>query len=268
MKKQVEKCEQVTGTDRASSWRALLARALVTPGLVQAAYSRFHRYSLRNQLLALSQCERRGISPGPLATFRQWQSLGRYVVRGEKALVLCVPIQRAAATEPADDSVAEDSVQDGEAARPFFVFRRRWFVLGQTDGEPYQPVELPAWDEATALHALDVKRVAFEHPDGNVQGYSTARTVAINPVAALPHKTLLHELAHIVLGHTTQHDRSRSVEELEAESVALLCLEALGLPGSEYCRGYVQAWATSDALTDAVATRIMSAADAILRAGQ
>jgi hypothetical protein len=58
------------------------------------------------------------------------------------------------------------------------------------------------------------------------------------------------------------------VQELEAESVALLCLDALGLPGAEYCRAYVQSWAATDDLTDDVASRIMTAADAMLRAGQ
>jgi antirestriction protein ArdC len=240
---------------------------LLTPGAIHQAYTRFHRYSLRNQLLALSQCERRGIMPGPLATFRQWQSLGRFVLRGEKALVLCVPIQPAA-VGPTEETDADGVVRPDAGPRPLFVYRRRWFVLTQTDGEPYQRVELPAWNEAAALKALEVTRVPFTLGDGNTQGYSEARSVAINPVAALPQKTLFHELAHIILGHTSKQDRTRNVEELEAESVALLCLEALNLPGSEYCRGYVQAWATTEELNDTVASRIMTAADQILRAGQ
>ena len=56
------------------------------------------------------------------------------------------------------------------------------------------------------------------------------------------------------------------MKELKAECVALLCIESLGLPGSEYSRRY--AWATSKDLTEEVASRIMSAADTILRAGQ
>ena len=98
--------DQQPNSDRTSSWRRLLRDALTVPGLMHAAYSRFHRYSLRNQLLALAQCAARGISPGPLATYQHWQSLGRSVRRGEKAIVLCAPVvrQRAAAAESEDET--------------------------------------------------------------------------------------------------------------------------------------------------------------------
>ncbi len=66
--------------------------------------------------------------------------------------------------------------------------------------------------------------------------------VAINPVAALPHKTLFHELAHVLLGHARDETLPRPVREVEAETVALFCREALGLEGAEYALGYVQRW--------------------------
>jgi hypothetical protein len=40
-------------------------------------------------------------------------------------------------------------------------------------------------------------------------GYAQGRTIAVNPVNPLPHKTRFHELAHILLGYTAegeQHD--------------------------------------------------------------
>jgi hypothetical protein len=39
--------------------------------------------------------------------------------------------------------------------------------------------------------------------NGNLQGYSFDRKFEVSPVAVYPMKTLLHELGHIVLGHTT-----------------------------------------------------------------
>jgi antirestriction protein ArdC len=211
-------------------------------------------------LLALAQCDARELSPGPLATFKRWQALGRYVRQGEKALSLRVPI-----TIPNHEET--DATQDA-VPRPRFFYRARWFVLDQTDGKPYEPVSLPSWNEEIALQTLGIKRIDFDDLNGNIQGYSVRRNVAINPVAALPAKTLLHELGHVILGHT-QDDSTlpREVRELEAESVALLCSEALDLPGAAFARGYVQEWATSDDLTDDVAGRIMTAADTILRAG-
>jgi hypothetical protein len=57
------------------SWAALLDEAVKKPGFIHEAYSRFHNYSLGNQLLALFQCLERGIQPGPLATFPKWKEL-------------------------------------------------------------------------------------------------------------------------------------------------------------------------------------------------
>jgi hypothetical protein len=34
----------------------------------------------------------------------------------------------------------------------------------------------------------------------------------------------------------------RNLREVEAETVALLCCESLGLEGADYCRGYIQNW--------------------------
>jgi len=50
------------------------------------------------------------------------------------------------------------------------------------------------------------------------------------------------------LGHTTESDIAdtertpKNLREVEAEAVALLCCEALGLEGAAYCRGYIQNW--------------------------
>src|SRR5437763_14574440 len=73
-------------------WSALLVEAVNKPGLIMKAYSAFHSYSLGNQLLALVQCQMRGLQPGPINTFPKWKDLGRYVKRGERALTLCMPI--------------------------------------------------------------------------------------------------------------------------------------------------------------------------------
>src|SRR5258707_1654817 len=75
-------------------WSALLVEAVNKPGLIMQAYSAFHTYSVGNQLLALVQCQLRGIEPGPINTFPGWQALGRNVKRGERALILCMPITR------------------------------------------------------------------------------------------------------------------------------------------------------------------------------
>ena len=74
--------------------------------------------------------------------------------------------------------------------------------------------------------------VDFEQVNGNVQGYAThEKTIAINPLAQLPNKTMFHELGHQLLGHCDGAQTSdgmtlpRNLKEVEAESVALICLE-------------------------------------------
>jgi transcriptional regulator with XRE-family HTH domain len=107
-----------------------------------------------------------------------------------------------------------------------------------------------------------------------MQGYSApGRKIAINPLAQLPHKTLFHELAHQVLGHVgdqalVEVERlPKNLREVEAESVALICCEALALEGAPYCRGYIQAWLAGDEIPKRSAQRIFAAAEKILRAG-
>jgi hypothetical protein len=54
---------------------------------------------------------------------------------------------------------------------------------------------------------------------------------------------------------------------VEAEAVALLCCESLGLPGAEFSRGYIQSWGQGQAISERSAQRIFHAADRILKAG-
>jgi len=259
----------------------LLSRALTEPGVVSRAYSAFHGYSLGNQLLALVQCAERGIPPGPIATFMAWKEKGRYVRKGEKAITLCQPVtvkRKANAGQPSPADAAEpDADQHGETFTRF-IYRPHWFVLAQTDGQDIEPLPVPAWDRTRALDALDIVEEPFTGTDGNCQGYARQRTIAVSPVAELPHKTRFHELAHVVLGHTSEADGGltdsemtpRSLREVEADAVALVCLEALGLPGAEHCRGYIQHWNErrgAEPIPERSAQRIFKAADQILKAG-
>ena len=247
------------------SWAALLSEAVTKPGLVLEAYSAFHNYSLGNQLLALVQCQRRHIQPGPIKTFPGWQALRRNVRRGERALILCMPI-----TGRRRD--AEGAAEN--ATYTTFVYKPRWFVLAQTEGEELPAPTIPEYDTERALDTLGIERVPFDLTDGNCQGFARKRQVAVNPLAQLPHKTLFHEVAHVVLGHTAEGECAdteltpRSLREAEAEAVALLCCESLALDGAAYCRGYVQHWLAGDVIPEQSAQKIFRAADSILKAGR
>ena len=263
-----------TQTADIPKWSALLVEAVNKPGLIMDAYSAFWNYSVGNQILALIQCQLRGIQPGPINTFPKWQTLGRVVRRGERALTLCMPL-----TRKRRDDEATDNERTEEQTFTTFVHRARWFVLSQTYGSDLGPNTIPEWEVERALKTLSIERITFDKTDGNFQGFARGSQIAINPVAQLPHKTLFHEMAHVIL-HTSEGDFTdteqtpRNIREVEAEAVALLCCEALGLEGADYARGYIQNWLfeaigyNAEAIPEKSAQKIFRAADQILRAGR
>lgn len=245
----------------------LLTRAVSEPGRIHEAYTAFHRYSIGNQLLALFECAARGLEPGPLATFPGWKAKGRYVKKGQKAITLCMPITCKRRPEADDDP-------DAPLTFTRFIYRPNWFVLAQTEGANVPPEPPPAWNRDDALARLNIEEIPFTVLDGNAQGYARARQVAVSPVAALPYKTLFHEMAHVLLGHTAEAEQTdgeltpRSLREVEAEAVAMLVCAALQLPGIEYSRGYIQHWnREGQPIPERSAARIFKTADQILRAG-
>jgi antirestriction protein ArdC len=258
----------VTRPTPPATFARLLETAVKEPGIISTAYTAFHSYSLGNQLLAWAQCVERGIQPGPIATFPKWKELGRHVRKGEKAITLCRPVT------VKRKAIADDGTDETSVVATWFVYKPLWFVLAQTDGPPLPEQPIPTWDKDSALAALDIQEIVFDNLDGNVMGFARGRTVAINPVNPMPWKTRFHEIAHVLLGHTSKGEQSdgeltpRNLGECEAESVALLCCAALGLPGVECSREYIQAWwGHGNAIPERSAQRILKVADTILKAG-
>ena len=249
-----------------ANFTQLLNDAVNQPGIISKAYSTFHGYSIGNQLLAWSQCMARNIPLGPIATFKAWKDLGRSVQKGQKAIALVMPVTIAKKDEAGEKT--------GEAFS-MFVMRNNWFVLSQTEGQDFaNEAVTPAWDKAKALEALGITEELFALSNGNVQGYAQLNTISVNPVAALPHKTRFHEIAHVVLGHTKEglvtdsEYTPRDVREVEAEGVAYILCAMLDLPGLHESRGYIQNWLQGAEISEKSAQRIFSAANKIFEAGQ
>lgn len=250
------------------TFAALLNDAVSQPGKISAAYSAFHNYSLGNMMAAASQLAARGLDLGPIASFMSWKEKGRSVKKGSKAIALCMPITCKGKRETEAGTTEEFSFGR-------FVWKNNWFVLSETEGEDFiHEAKTAAWSPEKALSALDINQVKFKMADGNCQGYASGRNIAINPVAALPHKTRFHELAHIVLGHSTEgimtdSDRTpRDIREVEAEGTAYILCALLSLPGLTESRGYVQSWLAGAEISERSAQRIYKAADTIFKAGQ
>lgn len=139
-------------------------------------------------------------------------------------------------------------------------------MLSQTEGEEIRTPQIPEFDATQALAALDIERIPFNIMDRNCQGFACRRQVAVETVAQLPVKTLFHEVAHVLLGHTegdfTDNVRTpRSLCQVKAEAIALLYCESLNLDGAAYCCGYIQHWLKGDIIPEQSAQKIFSAAD-------
>ena len=180
--------------DRSVDFRQLLHEAVTKPGTVMKAYSLFWHYSLGIQILALMQAAERGLTVGPIASYNKWRELGRQVRRGEKAIVLCRPVTMKRTSTETD---SDGNEHEKENAFTRFVFKPYWFFLGQTDGQEYKTPEIPAWGRSRALQKLGIEEIPFTMTNGNCQGYARGHQIAINPIAAMPHKTTFHELAHL-----------------------------------------------------------------------
>lgn len=246
-------------------WSELLSKAVTEPGIISKAYTAFHDYSLGNQIAACCQLNDRGLSISPIASFKSWQAKGRNVRKGQKAIALCMPV-----------TCKKENKETGEKdVFAFFVWKNNWFSLEQTEGAEYvNEAVSPEWDKAVALATLQITEGGFNHHDGNCQGYASGRSIAINPVAVLPHKTRFHEMAHVVIGHcaeSTMSDNDRTpkdIREVEAESVAYILCTLLGLPGLDESRGYIQNWLQGGSIPEKSAQRIFGTADKILKAGK
>jgi hypothetical protein len=82
-------------------------------------------------------------------------------------------------------------------------------------------------------------------------------------------------IVHCAKGAVTDTELTpRNLREVEAEAVALLCCESLGLEGADYCRGYIQNYFNqgvgfdANAIPEKSAQKIFRAADQIIRAGR
>jgi hypothetical protein len=229
---------------------------------------RFHRYSFPNQILILSQ------RPDAtwVAGYRAWVRLGRQVRQGERAIRILAPCL--VVPEPAEG--------EGPPSPTLLGFRvAHVFDLAQTAGEELpQPVRTltgpgsPDQLGKLARHAVDLGfDLQFKALRGARHGDCShaLRRIRVSSELAPAHqlKTLAHELAHAIL-HGPEFQGSRALAELEAESVAYVVCQALGVESRDYSFGYLATWSgggpEAARLVIAAGGRILKAASSILDA--
>jgi antirestriction protein ArdC len=253
-------------------WPTMLTEALNAPGSLGNTYRRYYDYSFLNQIRLLLQGVRE-----PVATYNRWHELGRQVRKGSKAKVVLAPVMVNRDAKDGNGNIVIGSDGNPRKRQVLVGFRdsRTVFGYSDTDGNEVPPVQLPGWDVDTALAALGIDRVAFDMINGNAQGFSfedaAGRHVAVNPTAAYPAKTMLHEFGHLTLGHCQDGDQThRGIAEFEAEATAYLVakeLELIAWDAGE-SRAYIQGWLGGTEVTEDHITRVFAAVNKILTAGR
>ncbi len=241
--------------------------------------ARFRSRSFGNTLLIFAQhhdAYSNGRVPDPfpsyIAGIKQWNSLGRQVVKGQAGYMIYAPVTaRFASTNPADPESWRrldrgEKPQQGEAVRTKMITVRPAYVwdVSQTTGEPIperpRPILLagqaPAglWDGLAAA-IRERGYTLSDAPDalalGGANGMTdfAAHTVTVRTDMdeAARVKTLAHELGHIALDHGDRGPLGlhRGIGEVEAESVALMVCTAFGLDPAGYTVPYVASWSAT-----------------------
>jgi antirestriction protein ArdC len=247
---------ETTGKDKANGLRQQVAASLDTLATaiddVRASedfrqflevQARFHRYSWHNTLLIASQRP----DATQVAGYRTWQSLGRQVRKGERGIMILAPCTYRREVQPKDSTDGDTEAIEGIYFRVVHVFD-----VAQTDGESLPTVEVPTVQAVAdgllsdLVHVADVRgiRVNFGPIANGAFGASKRGAIDIDnqhPTGQQA-KTLAHELAHEDLHWDNDGPLTRSIAELEAESVAYVVCLHFGLDVTVRSSAYIALW--------------------------
>lgn len=227
------------------------------------ALSKFHRYSFGNVMLIVSQRP----AATRVAGFHTWRKLGRFVKQGEKGIVILAPMTLKRREEKADEG-KEDKDKTFVAFKAVYVFD-----LSQTDGEPLPEPDRVDGDpgayhqrlrEYVASRGISLEEAELlGGADGVSKGGAIVLLSGLSPAKAF--SVLVHETAHELL-HQTGERPSKTVRETEAEAVAFVVNEAIGLRNGHSSADYIQLYDGNQATLAASLDRIQKTAAEILAA--
>lgn len=242
--------------------------------------ARFRQYSMTNVLLILAQKP----EATRVAGFRKWQELGYQVRKGEKAIRI-----NGFATKKVEDEKAEN----GERVVKYFP-TVSVFDISQCDPIPgveqadFSPLahrldgddELGIFDAVASFledRGWSVRRTDIPGEANGLTRIDGSKIIEIDNSLSprMASKTAIHEAAHALL-HAEGDDRQatendymahRGVYETEAESVAYIVADSLGMDTSDYSVGYIAGWSgCAAAVVKSTAKRAIDAAHTILNA--
>jgi hypothetical protein len=231
-----------------------------------SAMGRFHRYSWGNVLMIA--CQRPDATQ--VAGFNTWKSLGRFVMKGEKGIVIIAPMS----IRPREENSADEQPADSPK-KPILRFRGvHVFDVSQTDGEPLPEHAGVTGNPAEHLDRLKAHTaklgiaLGYEQLPAGTHGLSHGKRITLQTglTPAEEFAVLAHELAHELLHHGEDRPKSRTVRETEAEAVAFVVCQAVGLTTGTASSDYIQLYQGDSETLAASLERIQKAASGIIAA--
>lgn len=207
-----------------------------------AAMSRFHRYSFGNIL----EIARQRPDATRVAGFHTWNEFGRHVNKGEKGIRIFAPMVRA----KRESEESAELAPDGKRIHIVTGFRAVYvFDVNQTAGDDL-PEPARASGEVGECRELLFSflgrqgiEIEFNESIAPAQGVSYGGRIALLPGQSPAEElaTLIHETGHELLHRGDRRDATtRTVREMEAEAVAFVVGQAVGLQMGTTSADYIR----------------------------
>lgn len=228
--------------------------------------AKFHNYSFNNTMLIAMQRPDATL----VTSYKNWQSMGRQVMKGEKGITIIAPApyKKKKEKEVLDENQRPIMGTDGkpkteqvEVTVPHFK-AVTVFDIAQTSGEPIQTLAPELLTAAVqdfdsfmqAIQKISPVPIRFDEIDGNANGYyhNADKEIVIKKGLSESQtlKTAIHETAHAKLHdkeimESLGVEKDRLTKEVEAESVAYCVCSSFGLDTSDYSFPYIAGWSSS-----------------------
>lgn len=228
--------------------------------------AKFHNYSFNNTMLIAMQRPDATL----VTSYKNWQSMGRQVMKGEKGITIIAPApyKKMKEKEVLDENQRPIMGTDGkpkteqvEVTVPHFK-AVTVFDIAQTSGEPIQTLAPELLTAAVqdfdsfmqAIQKISPVPIRFDEIDGNANGYyhNADKEIVIKKGLSESQtlKTVIHETVHAKLHdkeimESLGVEKDRLTKEVEAESVAYCVCSSFGLDTSDYSFPYIAGWSSS-----------------------
>jgi antirestriction protein ArdC len=223
------------------------------------AMSLFSKYSWNNLFLIAKQRP----DARRVAGYQTWRKLGRFVRKGEKGIAIIAPVVRQA-TEPVEN---ERFIAGFKVAH---VFSEE-----QTEGDPLPELGTVAGDPSGYFERLvsfvSAQSIAMEYSDeiAPAKGMATRGKITLLP-GQTPGEllaTLAHETAHALMHFSERRkETTKRIRETEAEAVAFVVCNAIGLETGSCSADYIGLYAGDAKLLTESLQYVQQTANLILTA--